>query len=197
MLSFLLTWGLLTHFTPPVLCLALPTMTQFHDWSHSSWGSLSTSINGHWHCSLCLTYVFLPRSAVTSCYLRSSPILSGCSSRCPWQKLQLPIFHPREALLVGCQVTTLPLSSCGILFLSPLAEVVLHGVGLVHLSHVWWLPIQRECQSLMQWEEVGFSGGLMTFHVGSSLDKRGHLLQFDTLPPKSFLPTYSWSASFP
>ena len=36
-LSFLLTWGLLTHFTPPVLCLALPTMTQFHDWLHSSW----------------------------------------------------------------------------------------------------------------------------------------------------------------
>ena len=27
-----------------------------------------------------------------------------------------PFFHPREALLVGHQVTTLPLSSCGILF---------------------------------------------------------------------------------
>ena len=47
-----------------------------------------------------------------------------------------PFFHPREALLVGCRVTILPLSSCGILFLSPLTEVVLHGVGLVHLSHV-------------------------------------------------------------
>ena len=27
-----------------------------------------------------------------------------------------PFFHPREALLIGCQVTALPLSSCGILF---------------------------------------------------------------------------------
>ena len=52
-------------------------------------------------------------------------------------------FHPREALLVGHWVTALPLSSCDILFLSPLTEVVLHGVGLVHLSHVWWLPIHK------------------------------------------------------
>ena len=43
---------------------------------------------------------------------------------------------PGEALLVGHQMTALPPSSCGILFLSPLAEEVLHGVGLVHLSHV-------------------------------------------------------------
>ena len=47
-----------------------------------------------------------------------------------------PFFHPREALLVGHQVTTLPFFSCGILFSSPLKEVVLHRVGLVHLSHV-------------------------------------------------------------
>ena len=47
MLSFLLTQGLLTHFTPPLLCLALPTVTQLCDWSHSSWGSLSASIKGH------------------------------------------------------------------------------------------------------------------------------------------------------
>ena len=36
-LSFLLTRGLLTHFTPPLFCLALPTMTQFCEWLHSSW----------------------------------------------------------------------------------------------------------------------------------------------------------------
>ena len=47
MLSFLLTWEVLTHFTPPLFCLALPTMTQFHEWLHSSWGSLSASIIGH------------------------------------------------------------------------------------------------------------------------------------------------------
>ena len=54
-----------------------------------------------------------------------------------------PFFHPREALLVGHWVTTLPLFSCGILFLSPLTEVVLHEVGLVHLSCAWWLPIHK------------------------------------------------------
>ena len=47
-----------------------------------------------------------------------------------------PFFHPREALLVGHRVTALPLSSCGILFFSLPTEVVLHGVGLVHLSRV-------------------------------------------------------------
>ena len=46
-----------------------------------------------------------------------------------------PFIHPREALLVGPWATTLPLFSCGINFLSPPAEVVLCGVGLVHLSH--------------------------------------------------------------
>ena len=35
-LSFLLTWGVLTHFTPPLFCLALPTMTQFCEWLHLS-----------------------------------------------------------------------------------------------------------------------------------------------------------------
>ena len=45
-----------------------------------------------------------------------------------------PFIHPREALLVGHWVTGIPLFSCGILFCSLLAEVVLHGVGLVHLS---------------------------------------------------------------
>ena len=49
----------------------------------------------------------------------------------------------------------------------------------------------------MKQEEVGFSGGLMTFHVGSSLCKRGHQPWFDTPPPKSLLPTYPWSSSFP
>ena len=45
-------------------------------------------------------------------------------------------FHPREALLVGHWVTALPSFSCGILSSSPPMEVVLHRVGLVHLSHV-------------------------------------------------------------
>ena len=45
--------------------------------------------------SLCLTYIFLLRSAATSHYLWSSPILCGCSGRHPQQKLQLPIFPPQ------------------------------------------------------------------------------------------------------
>ena len=87
--------GVTYPFHSPPFCLALPTMTQFHDWLHYSWGSLSASINGYRHFSLCLMYVFLPRSAARSYYLWSSPILSGCSSRCPQQKLQLPIFPPQ------------------------------------------------------------------------------------------------------
>ena len=112
---------------PPLLCLALPTMTQFHEWLHSSGCSLSTSTNGHWHHSLCLMYMFLPRSAATSCYLRSSSILGGCSGRCPWQKLQLPIFPPQGSFTGRSLGDPLPLFSCDILFLSPLTEVVLHG----------------------------------------------------------------------
>ena len=54
-----------------------------------------------------------------------------------------PFFHLREALLVGHQVTALPFFSCGILSSSPPIEVVLHGVGLVHLSHVLQLPIHK------------------------------------------------------
>ena len=75
--------GVTYPFHSPLFYLALPTMTQFCGWLHSSWGSLSASINGYRHCSLCLTYVFLPKSATKPCYLWSSPVLSGCSSRCP------------------------------------------------------------------------------------------------------------------
>ena len=41
-----LDMGVLIHFTPSI-CLVLPTMTQFSEWFHSMWGSLSASINGH------------------------------------------------------------------------------------------------------------------------------------------------------
>ena len=84
----------------PPFYLALPTMTQFHDWLHPSWGSLSTSINGYRHCSLCLTYMFLLKSAAKSHYLWPSLILSGCSSRYPWEKPQLPIF-PHQGNFTG------------------------------------------------------------------------------------------------
>ena len=135
--------GVTYPFHSPHFYLALPTMTQFCDWSHSSWGSLSASINGHGHRSLCLTYVFLPRSAATSCYLWSSPILSGCSSRHPWQKLQLPIFPPQGSFTGRSSGDCLTTFHLWHPLFSPLAQVVLHGVGLVHLSYVWQLPIHK------------------------------------------------------
>ena len=190
--------GITYPFHSPHFCLALLNMIQFCDWSHSSWGSLSASINGHWCHSLYLTYIFLPRSAATSHYLWSSPVLDGCSGRCPWQKLQLPVFHPREALLVGHWVTTLPLSSCGILFLSALTEVVLHGVGLVHLSHVRQLPIHKGMpisdvmgRSWFQWKTCYLPCWVHHFIRGDVSP------WFDTPPPKSLLPTYPWSSPFP
>ena len=109
-LSYFLTQGLLTHFNPP-FSLVLPTVTQFHDWLHSSWGSLSASINRYRCHSFCLMYMFLLRSAAKSHYLWSSAILSRHSSRCPWQKLQLPIFPPQgsftDRLLSDCLTTFL------------------------------------------------------------------------------------------
>ena len=128
--------GVTYPFHSPHFCLVLPTMTQFCDWLHSTWGSLSASINGHGHHSLCLMYMFLPRSAATSYYLWSLPILSGCSGRHPWQKLQLAIFPPQGSFTgrsLGDHLTTFLLWHP---LFSPLTEVVLHGVELVHLSCV-------------------------------------------------------------
>ena len=128
--------GVTYPFPSPPFCLALPTVTQFCNWSHSSWGSLSTSVNGYRHHSLSLTYVFLPRSAVKSHHLWSSPVLSGCSSRSPWQKPQLPIFPPRGSF------TGRLLGVCLITFLlwCPPSSISYRGslvwVRLVHLSHV-------------------------------------------------------------
>ena len=126
-LSFSLTLELLTHFTPP-FCLALPTMTQFHDWSHFSWGSLSASVNGYRCHSLCLTYMFLPRSTATSHYLWSSPILSGHSCRHPWQKLQIPIFPPQGNFTGRSSSDHLTIFFLWHLPFTPPTEVVLHGV---------------------------------------------------------------------
>ena len=131
MLSFLLTWGYLPISLPTLLCLALHTMTQFCEWFHSSWGSLSASINGHRHHSLHLTYMFLLRSAATSHYLRSSPVLSGCSSRCPWQKSQLPIFPPQGSFtgrsLGDC--LTIVLLWCPLSFTSCRGSLAWGGTG--------------------------------------------------------------------
>ena len=183
--------GLLTHFIPPILILALPAVIQFSEWQHPSIGSLSASINGH-RChpsALCMCSSGVP--AAKSPYLWSSPIFSGCSSRHPWSKPQLSIFPPlgsssgrssgvRLAILLLWHVITS----------SPPKEVVLQGVGLVHLYRVWLLPIQKGTPtSDAWWEEASFSGGLMTVCVGSSLCRRARWSWFVVTPPKSLHPT--------
>ena len=87
-----------------------------------------------------------------------------------------PFIHPREALLVSCWVTALPLFSCGIHFTSPLTELVLHEVGLVHLSHAWWLPIHKGTptsdamrRSQLQWRTHDFPCWFVTLKEGMSV----------------------------
>ena len=128
--------GLLTHFTPPIWILALPAMTQFSEWQHSSFGSLSASINGYRHhpsaLRTCSSGVQQPNHL--TCGLHPSSVDAPVDVHDP--SCNFPFFHPWEALLVGRWVTTLPFCSCGIIILSPPKEVVLQGVGLVHLYRV-------------------------------------------------------------
>ena len=97
--------GVTYPFDSPHFCLALPAMTQFSDWLHSSSGSLSTSINGYRHCPsalcTCSFQSFLPHHL--TCGLHPSSVdapvdVHGISCN-------FPFFHLREVLLVGCQVT--------------------------------------------------------------------------------------------
>ena len=185
-------------FHSPLLCLALPTVTQFCEWSHSSWGSLSASINGHWCCSLCLTCMILPRFAATSHYLRSSPVLSGHSGRCPQQMLQLPVFPPQGSFTcrsLGDHLTIV-LLWCPLSFTSCRGSLALGGTGT---------PVQCMMAAYTQgnanlWcnEKKSVSvEALWPSMLVLSLHKRGCLLQSDAPCPKSLLPTYPWSSSFP
>ena len=135
-LSFTLTWGLLTHFTAPHFvwpCLLCPSSMSgcIPLWVHYPPVSMGIDI--------------IP-SALHMCSFQSlqpnhftcglHPSVVDASVDVHSRSCNFLFFHPREALLVGHCVATLPLFSCGILsFPSPI-EVVLHGVGLVHLSHV-------------------------------------------------------------
>ena len=133
--SFTLTWGLLTHFTPSIFYLALPAVTQFSEWYHSSSSSLSASINRYRHhpSALCMCPFQGPQLNHFTCGLHPSSVDALVDLHSPIHNL---FFYPREALLVGCRETALPSFSCGFLLLSPPTEVVLHAVGLVHLSLV-------------------------------------------------------------
>ena len=123
--------------------LALPAVTQFSEWQHSSFGSLSTSINGYRCCpsALCTCSSGGLQPSHLTWSLHPSSVDAPVDVHDPIHNF--PFFHPREALLVGHRVTTLPSCSCGIISSSPPKEVVLWGVGLVHLSYVWQLPIHK------------------------------------------------------
>ena len=121
------------YYPPHFICLA---MTQFSDWQHSSFGSLSTSINRYRHhpsASHTCSFGGLQPNHF-ACGLHPSSLDAPGDVHDPSHNF--PFFNPREALLVVHQVTALPSFSCGILSSSPPEEVVLHGVGLVHLSYV-------------------------------------------------------------
>ena len=144
MLSFLLTWGLLTHFIPPLFyvwpCLPLPSSVIGHIPCGVHYLPASTGIDvSPSALCMCSFQGLQPHHITWGLHPSSVDALVDVHSR----SHNFPFFNPREALLAGHWVTTLPLLSCGILLLSPLTEVVLHGVGLVHLSHVWWLPIHK------------------------------------------------------
>ena len=135
-LSSILTRGCLPISLPPIRFLALSAMTQFSEWQHSSSGSLSASINRYRHhpsalCT-CSSGVQLPNHL--TCGLHPSSVDAPVDVHDPSHNF--PFFHPWEALLVGRQVFALPSCSCGIIILSPPKEVVLQGVGLVHLYRV-------------------------------------------------------------
>ena len=129
-------WATCPFHSPNFFWLALPAMTQFSEWQHSSFGSLSASINGYRHhpsaLRTCSSGGLQPNHF--TCGLHPSSVDAPVDIHDP--SCNFPFFHPREALLVGHWVTALPSFSCGILSSSPPKEVVLHGVGLAHLSHV-------------------------------------------------------------
>ena len=127
--------GLLTHFTPPSL-LALPAMTQFSEWQLPSFSSLSAGVNGYRLCPsalhMCSSRGALPKHLTQGLHPSSVDALVDIHDP-SWNPLY---FHPWEAFLVGHWVTALPFCSRGVISASPPEEVVLHGVGLVHLSPV-------------------------------------------------------------
>ena len=161
-LSFLLTWGLLTHFTPPCFvwpCLPWPSSMSDHlcCWVHYLPVSMGTDIIPSALC-MCSFWGLQPHHITWGLHPSSVDALVDVHGR----SCNFPFIHPREALLLGHWVTALPSFSCGIHFISPPTEVVLHGVGLVHLFHAWQLPIHKgmptpdTTRSWFQWRTCDF-----------------------------------------
>ena len=109
-----------------------------------------------------------------------------------------PFFHPREALLVGHWVTTLPLFSCGVHFhfTSYRGSLAWGGTGtpvpcmtVAHTqgnANLW-------CNEKKSVSVEGMWPSMLVHHF-----IRGDVCcDLDAPPPKSPLPTYPWSSSFP
>ena len=101
------TWAACPFHSPHFIWLVLPAMTQFSEWQHSSFGSLSASINGYrCHASAlrtCSSGGLQPNHFPCGFHLSSVDALVDIHN----PSCNLPFFHPREALLVGHWVTAL------------------------------------------------------------------------------------------
>ena len=143
-LSFLLTWGVLTHFTPPLFF-----------WPCLLWPS---SMSGHIHCGVhyplaSMGIDVIPSNLCTCSFqgLQSHHVTWGLhpsSVDAPvdihGRSCNFPFFYPREALLVGHQVTALPLILlwCPLHFTSYRGSLAWGGTG-TPVPCLWWLPIHK------------------------------------------------------
>ena len=94
-------WVTCPFHSPHFIYLALPAMTQFSEWQHSSSSSLCTSINGYRHHPSALrtcSFGGLQPNHFT-CGLHPSSVDAPVDVHDPSHNF--PFFHPREALLVG------------------------------------------------------------------------------------------------
>ena len=137
------TWhrGVHTCFIPPMFLLPWLSSVSSHG-SHSV--HYLMAIYGLRHLSLHQMHVILYTSTSTTHYLKSSPVLSGCSVRCAWEKFQLPVDPPQGSLpglTLGDHHTTYLLMVQS--FLSHPLGVCMNGVGLVHLSCAWQTPTHK------------------------------------------------------
>ena len=117
----ILTWGLLSHFTPPSVLFGWPCLP----WPSSVSGSNPLLVH-YPPVSMGIDIVPLPYICVPPevCSQITLPVFLHMSSVDAPVDIYGPscnflFFHPREALLVGHQVTALPSCSCSIISSSP------------------------------------------------------------------------------
>ena len=117
------------------------TLTHSVQWRYKATLQLATRVPLHMgpHMSTCPFWCLQPHHVTWDLYPSSVDALLDVHGR----SCNFPLIHPREVCLAGCWVTALPLLSCGIIICSLPLEVGLHGVGMIHLSHAWWMSIHK------------------------------------------------------